>query len=69
MYGYSFEWICMKSGTLHPYTLQMVAAVSDRRSSPRARAPRAHTLLQVVERFAAKFGSSGPSAVGGRVER
>jgi len=34
MHGHSFEKICKKLGMWHPYTLQMVAEVSERRSSP-----------------------------------
>jgi len=38
MQAHSFERICTKFGTWHPNILQMVVGVSERRSSPRARA-------------------------------
>ena len=41
MYGHCLKRICMKFGMWHPYTLQMVTGVSERRSSSRASAQRA----------------------------
>jgi len=73
IHGHSFERICMKFGMWHPYTLRMVTGVSERRSSPRARTPRAfRTLLQIIGRsWGPKLASrkcNGPSAVRAKIE-
>jgi len=51
MHGHSFEQIWTKFGMWYPYTVRVVSVVTvvtERCSSPRARAPRAvHTPLQM----------------------
>jgi len=48
MHGHGFVRIWTKFGLWHRYTFKMVTGVSERRSRPRTRAPRAvHTPLQM----------------------
>ena len=49
LHDHSFKRICTKFGAWHPYSLQMVMGVSERRSRTRARARRAiYTPMQMT---------------------
>jgi len=62
MHAHSFEWICTKFGTWHPYTLRMFMGLV---CAARARALVLHVpficCCKLVVSFVRKFGTSEPS--------